>query len=368
MIKNKTLKKTRRGISLLVVFLLLVVALPSAFAPEDYGYTLSTYVVTIGDQGIFDRHVFGLLRGDTMRFQNSDDQPHTLMRVHGDKGQASINLPAGASHQINFPDPTIADLIYAVDREANPQRITIRVSPLTIPNAPEGKTRTAVLIRDNKFFPAELTITRGDGLVFLNLDHVSHRIFSGLAVGRSRELRPFSEFPRSMSEIFFIIKQGGTFRLDDEDTGPTFTFSLVQADTLFPKLLAFIKTKATGLIRTLTRLFRPPEPLSEDDLSKIPFLRSFDKFYLAQNGDKSIIGFTQSRDLRGPNAKMHVYYKNIDFDICATLAEFRRLHTINVADITCVHRGDQYEVTASPVVYDQYWQDFTSKIRLNNPP
>jgi len=366
MVKNNIHQKTKKSITILISLFLFVLSLSSVLAPADFGYTLSTHDVSISDQGILSVHVVLLLRGDSVRFQNNDDQPHTLIRVNGDQGQERIIIQPGASQELNFPDPTIAELRYAVDQQNNPQQIIIRVSPLTIPDAPAGKTRTAVLIRENKFLPTELTITRGDGIVFLNLDHVSHRVSSRL-LPRFPELRPFP----GLSETFFITKSGGVFILDDQEDREgesTFTLSLAEPDTFFPRLLSFVKTKATGLIRTLTRFLRPPEELSEDELSKIPALRSFDRFYLAQNGDKTIIGFTQSRNLRGPNAKMKVYYKNIDFDICATLLEFRRQHTISEDDLQCIHRNNQYEVTASPVVYDQYWQDFTSKIRLNNPP
>jgi len=203
--------------------------------------------------------------------------------------------------------------------------------------------------------------------LFYNSDQVFHRVAGPLLGQGVVEIAPSTFEPY----LFLRDEETLVYTLPDEPVdgpGTILTLDIQSTSSILNAVLYFIKIKGTGLVRTITNLFNPPQVISRNDVELLHKIKTFDKFYLARNGNKAIIGFTESRELKANLAKMHVYYKNIDFDICATLLEFRRQHTISEDDLQCIHRNNQYEVTASPVVYDQYWQDFTSKIRLNNPP
>ena len=354
----------------LMILLVLLLSVLSVSADNDLGLDPATHLVSITSDNRLSARIASLFIGDSVRFQNDDDQEHTLIRTQGEQGPARITLQAGGFQEVAFPEEaTLFDkrIIYTVDNEDSDERIFISVQSLALPDAPRGMTRQVVLIRYNRFSTTYLSVPSNTALLFYNLDQVFHRVAGPLLGQGVVEIAPSTFEPY----LFLRDEETLVYTLPDEpgdEQGVRLTLDIQSTSSVLNAVLFFIKVKGTGLVQTITALFNPLKEISRSDVELLHTIKTFDKFYLARNGNKAVIGFTESRDLKANLAKMHVYYKNIDFDICATLLEFRRQHTISEDDLQCIHRNNQYEVTASPVVYDQYWQDFTSKIRLNNPP
>lgn len=364
---NKSITK----ITLFCIILLVAILSVAADETGDFDYVPTTHTVPITVDGLQARALF-IFKGDSVQFQNNDAQEHVLIRVQGNQGNEVIALGASGTTTLTFNEQAEGfddRIIYALDDEEMGDRVFITVKEVVIPQAPEGFLRAIVLVKDNGFIPQQnLIVRQGTIVYFINLDSVFHIIKGYLPSEQNdqAELVPGFSFA------------GPIFRGRDADRDFVYTLHDAEGnqqsqltinveaytDTL-TAIMHFIKEKTRGVIKTITDLFEGVPP-PDDPLQAIEQVGLMDQLYIAKNNDKAIIGFTESKALKATNAKMYVTYKNVGFDVCAKMQEFRQQKDIREDQLECEEKEDHYTVTAVPEVYDEYWRDFTSKIRLTS--
>ncbi len=99
--------------------------------------------------------------------------------------------------------------LFGVDASVRQFPVSVALIPAAGQRVRRGRAKThRIEIRDNRLWPAFMTVRKGDSVVFVNRDPVFHEIFS-LSTGKALEARLDKAGASSQSSHRFRLKQPG---------------------------------------------------------------------------------------------------------------------------------------------------------------
>lgn len=123
--------------------------------------------------------------------------------------------------------------------------------------------------------------------------------------------------------------------------------------------LEFIRNPIRNIISIIKRLIVPSDQASLDAIKK------FDRLYMTQQSDKSVIGTVEGRN----PINAVIEYKGVNTDICSFIEQFKRTKAPDLSTMSCKKEDNKFYVLAQGSQFtninpDSIWADLTSKLRL----
>ena len=101
------------------------------------------------------------------------------------------------------------------------------------------------------------------------------------------------------------------------------------------------------------------------DQASLDIIRKFDRLFMTQQGDKSIIATIEGRN----PVNAVIEYKGVNADICNFIDQFNKIKAKDLSTLSCKKEDNKYYVLAqgsklTNINPDSIWSDLTSKLRL----
>ena len=377
----KTTKLTK-----LITFLILISLLSTLTSAAIFERQAEEHVVEL-DPNDITANQFGhkikvlptIYAGDSIAIRWMGQQEDSLKKIGGDEGPRTITLrPGQTTEAMTFNEGTSGMLKPKVRYKLTSDEekiVQLSVKKITVAEPPEGrKGHLILLVDDAAAEPANLIMKRGEMVKFLNMGTKMYVVAYGKAQVSfgSGFLMPgdsstwLSKFALNEGTYEYRIIRGGG--LPEKKATITVTSP---NEGILSAIIEFVKEKAGPIVKKVVDVFNPPEIPETITPEALSSVGSFERFYMAQNGAKVIIGLTENKKVKGDNAQMIVYYKGMDFNVCEVVDRFikkGKSEGVSPDDVHCRYdeARKQYEVSAGPNIYNKYWQDFTSKLRLTD--